>query len=130
MALRNAFANLVTEATAPKLSFATSVALVAGASVDLDSDQIATGKTGRLMGIVMAGTVNLKGAVKTVQNGVPSATKIVFFYPDGDLVLPDRRIITQAQDAGVGFDGFRLTITNLDISQTADVYTTFFFDEF
>ena len=45
------------------------------------------------------------------------------------LPMPNKDFVTQAQDAGAGFDGFRLTVTNLDNENAADVYATFFYDE-
>ena len=123
----------VVTANAPKIVYKqTSTNLAAGASIDLDSDQIATGKTGKLMAIRLGASVPLKGELKTVQNNVSSAVKDFFFsnrmsstiYP-----LPSHNFVTQVQDAGAGFDGFRMTVTNQDTIDAAFAYVTFFYDE-
>lgn len=117
---------------APKASHATVAALAAGGSSDLDSDQIAVGKTGKLVAVVLASSVALKGILQTVLNAAASADKLTVFSKAGEaavMVMPSREFFTQAQDAGAGFDGFRLRVTNLDPSQAADAYATFFFDE-
>ncbi len=116
----------------PQTAHATTVALAAGASTDLDSAQIASGKTGELVAIVMAASVALKGQLFTVLNGAPSTIKATLFSlpsTSEPWTVPSKKFFTQAQDAGAGFDGFRLTVTNEDTTQPADVYVTFLYDE-
>lgn len=99
--------------------------------MDLDSDQIASGKTGKLVAVLIAASVALKGVLSTVLNGAPT-TRATFFSPAGkhELVLfPSREFITQPESGTAGFDGFRITATNLDTTQAADAYATFFYDE-
>lgn len=117
---------------APKTSHATVAALAAGGSSDLDSDQIAVGKTGKLVAIALGSTVAVKGVLQTVLNAAASADKLTVFSKAGGtvvIVMPSREFFTQAQDAGAGFDGFRLRVTNLDPTQAADAYAAFFYDE-
>jgi hypothetical protein len=116
----------------PKTTLATGAVLAAGASTDLDSAQVSVGKTAKLVGVVMASSVALKGVLKTVANAVESADLAVFFSRPGEaaaLPQPDKRFFAAAHDAGAGFDGFRLSVTNLDTGQAADAYATFYYDE-
>lgn len=114
----------------PKTTHVVSTALAAGGSVSLDSDQLTASTTGVLKAIWATASVWLKTEVFTVQNGVASAVLTTFFPKAGSepYTFP-YRFITVAHDAGAGFDGFRVQITNLDTELPADVYVTFFFDE-
>ena len=70
--------------------------------------------------------------MKTVLNGVESSAILTMFSIAGGnslMVLPSKDFVTQVEDATPGFDGFRLTVTNLDNENAADVYATFFYDE-
>ena len=117
---------------APRTSFAASVAVAAGSSADLDSDQVAAGKTGKLVALLIGASVPVKAELKTVANGASSAVLAALFAKAGEsrlARLPSREFVTQAHDAGAGLDGFRLTVTNLDTTRAADLYATFFYDE-
>lgn len=115
----------------PRTTHALSVSLGAGATASLDSDQISSGLTGKLIGVWVHSSVFLKAELFTVQNATPSAVLATWFPSPwlGDKEIPARGYVDQAEDAGVGFDGFRIDVTNLDPSEAADVYATFFFDE-
>lgn len=116
----------------PQVSHATVAALAAGGSTDLDSAQITSGATGKLIAILLWSSVACKGQVQTVLNGAASSNKAVFGCLAGIpswLTLPSREFITQVEDATAGLDGFRVRVTNLETSQAADVYVTFFYDE-
>lgn len=118
--------------TTPKTTAATEAVLAAGGTTDLDSTQIGSGLTGKLVGMLMTASVPLKGELKTVLNGVESAVLLTFFSRAGEsvpLIMPNKDFFTQVEDATAGLDGFRVTITNLDTSQAADVYLTYFYDE-
>ena len=73
-----------------------------------------------------------KAVLKTVLNAVETDIA-VFFSLAGQsqwISFPSKDYVIQAQNAGAGFDGFRLTVTGLDPdSQGADVYATFIYDE-
>ena len=116
----------------PRVVDKTSATLAAGASVDLDSSQITSSLTGKLAALSFASSLPLKAVLKTVLNAVETDIA-VFFSRAGDdkwYTFPSKDYITQAQNGGAGFDGFRLTITNMDAdSQPADVYATFIYDE-
>ncbi len=116
----------------PKRTHAVSTSVPAGNTVSLDSDQITAGLTGKLITVSAEASVFLKAELFTVLNGVASAVLMTWFpspLSDGVRKIPGKGYLVQAQDAGVGFDGFRVDITNLDPSQAADVYANFFFDE-
>lgn len=114
----------------PQLTFVTTATVAAGASADLDSAQVTTDKTAHLLALVVASSVPFKAVLQSVLNGV-ATTKVVSFRPAGNSWdwSPPGGFITAVQDAGVGFDGFRVVITNLDTSEAADVYATFLYDE-
>lgn len=117
---------------APTTSLATTASLAASGQTDLDSAQISVGTTGKLVGVLITSSVPLKGVLKTVLNAAESADKAVFFTLPGNIqpiIIPSREFFTQAHDAGAGFDGFRVTITNLDSTTASDVYCTFLYDE-
>jgi len=117
---------------APKTTHVVSTSLAAGGTVSLDSDQISSGQTGKLIRIWVHSSVFLKAELFTVLNNTPSAVRATWFpspLSDADKSIPAKGYFVQAQDAGAGFDGFRVDVTNLDPSQAADVYATFFFDE-
>jgi len=121
-----------TSITAAKTSLATSAALAATSSVDLDSSQISVGTTGKLIALMVTSSVPLKIVLKTLLNAAESADKAVFFAAAANnllFIMPSKEFFTQVYDAGAGLDGFRVTITNLDGSAASDVYCTFFWDE-
>ena len=119
--------------TAAQRNHATSAALAPGASVDLDSSQVSSGTTGKLMGLWVGATAPLKVEVKTVLNAAESVVLATAFSSAGQMAklpLPSKDHITQAHSVTAGFDGFRVTITNLDTGAAGvDVYATFFWDE-
>lgn len=114
----------------PLISDATSVSVAAGASVDLDSTQLSSGVTGKLLGLIVTASVPFKAELKTVLNGVPTS-KVTYFSSDRkwDWRSPARDFISVTQSATPGLDAFRVTVTNLDTSEAADLYATFFYDE-
>ena len=118
-------------AYSPQFSVGTDTGVAATTSTDLDSDQISVGKTAHLMEIVVAADETFKAELKTVQNGIASSNKVVWVEANKawHWKAPGRGFITQAYDAGAGLDGFRLTITNLHASDSADVFCSFFWDE-
>lgn len=118
--------------TAATTSLATSSALAAGSQVDLDSAQVTVSTTAKLVALFVNSSVPIKAVLKTLLNGAASSDLAVFFIqPNGAqlIVMPSKEFFTQVHDAGVGLDGFRVTVTNLDTSQPSDVYCTFLYDE-
>ena len=118
--------------TDAKTSLDTVAALAAASSTDLDSAQISVGTTGQLIGLIISSSVPLKAILKTLLNAAESADKAVFFTQAANnqpILMPSKLFFTQAYDAGVGLDGFRVTVTNLDGTAASDVYCTFLYDE-
>ncbi len=118
--------------TSPMTSFAMSSSLADGGITDLDSSQIGSGLTGKLVAVLLTASVPVKGELKTVLNGIESSVILVMFAMAGESVLlslPNKDFVTQAEDVTAGLDGFRLSVTNLDNENAADVYATFFYDE-
>ena len=116
----------------PKISAGLVASIAAGGTGDVDSTQIASGKTGKLVEFTIGGSVPLKGELKTVLNGVETSTGWRVFSPAGQTAvfkLPNKDFVTQAENAGAGLDGFRVTLTNLDNTEAADGYVAFFYDE-
>jgi len=118
------------ETKSPKVTYVTATTIAAGSSANLDSDQIGSGLTGKLLGAVISSSVPFKATIQTVLNGV-ATNKVTAFSADRkwNWKTPAREFVQQAQNAGAGFDGFRAIVVNLDTSQPADLYGAFFFDE-
>ncbi len=117
----------------PQTTHALSASVVAGGSADLDSDQVASGKTAKLIAVWVGASVPVKAELKTVTNGIASSILATLFTWPGRsdaIPMPSGQFITVAEDVGAGFDGFRVTATSMDTgSGTADLYSTFFYDE-
>ena len=112
----------------PKLSTLSSVALAAGASVDLDATAITTATTGKLRAVTVAASVPLKAEIKTVDGA--AVVRDVVFTSDAMLTFrwtaPDRGYITVVGGAG---KLFRVTLTHLDTVDAADVSATIYWTE-
>jgi len=109
-----------------------STATAAGGSDDIDSTQINSGKTGQLLQIIVSATVFYKAELKIVTNGV--AGSVVHTWIGGPILpfpyTPSHKTLhTIAEDVTAGLDGFRVTVTNLDTNEAADIYATFEWDE-
>ncbi len=117
--------------TTPTTAHDSALAVAAGSPADLDSAQVPSGLTGKLVAVLMSSSVPLKGELKTVLNGVEGSVIATIFSSAGQnswINLPNKDFVTQAEDVTAGLDGFRLTVTNLDNENAADVYATFFYD--
>ncbi len=117
--------------TTPTTAHDSALAVAAGSPADLDSTQVPSGLTGKLVSVLMSASVPLKGELKTVLNGVESSVVATIFSQAGQngwIKLPHKDFVTQVEDVTAGLDGFRLTVTNLDNENAADVYATFFYD--
>ena len=120
--LSGAGADTPTGATA---SNATSAALAAGASVELSTSDLA--ETENLALAIVSSSVPFKAVFKTISNGA-SATLAVMFGEAGETVEfrpPHRAYVSVAASGGV--DGFAVAITNMDTSEAADVYASWFY---
>lgn len=109
-----------------------SVATVSpGSTGDVDSAQITSSLTGKLLGFEASSSRPFKVELYTVLNAGTTLRSVHFGWKGKvSWTAPHKDFIQQAQDAGAGFDGFRLTFTNLDTgAQAADMYGTFYYDE-
>jgi len=115
----------------PKLTYASDTSIAAGGATNLESAQVSSGKTGKLLSVVFGASIALKAELQTVLNGVGTTRMVLFSLAGQDRIFqsPSKEFITQTESVTAGLDGFRLVITNLDTSQSADVYGTFLFDE-
>jgi hypothetical protein len=129
------FALLVRPAAAilPHTDYTFSSALAAGASATLDSNVVPSGKTGKLLQLVVSSSAAAVWVVKSRDGGVESIRATL--YTSG--VTGGRPTIfwrASHKDAitrtGDGVDTtFRVTVTNLDAKLPADVHVTFEWDE-
>ena len=117
--------------TSPQITYVTSASLAAGASATLDSAQLTASMTGRLWGVTVACSVSFKAEVYTVANGTPSTIKGLGISHTGHWTWPTPHagFITVPYSVTAGLDGFRVIVTNLDLSESADVYCSIFYDE-
>jgi len=110
--------------TNPVASVVTSAALAAGASANLDTADIPS-KFG--WGVDLTASVPIKAVLQTVANAI-ATTVTTLFARAGEPIqwrAPNRNFWKVA-GATAGLDGLRAVITNLDTSEAADVYATFY----
>lgn len=114
----------------PQRSYASDAAIAPGFQGTLDSDAIASGQTGVLTEVFIVASVALKIELHTMQNGVSVGDKIVTMTPPCVPWHwePKKGFFAIAHDPGVGFDGFRAIVTNLDPVRAADAHGSFLFD--
>jgi hypothetical protein len=115
--------------TSANRTHATSASLAAGGEVDLDAAQITSSLTGKLIQIIITSSVPFRAQLKTVTNGVESGALVTWIDRHVDCTFAHKKFLTVAHDGGAGLDTFRVSIKNLDTSEAADVYATFFYDE-
>jgi hypothetical protein len=112
-----------TAPTSPTIDTASSSALAAGASADLDSAEITT--TSYLGQVVVASSVPFKAVVKKVLNGSATTVATIFGGPNVPAVYRPAHRQYVAVTASAGVDVFRVSVTNEDASEAADVYSSF-----
>lgn len=112
-----------------------SSALAAGASVNLDGATIPNAILGKLLLATLSSTVACKWIIKARNGGVESTIDIVFTsgLAGGQPTFqwtPPAKGKGWAEQLGDGVDtNFRVTVTNLDGDNAADVYAGLFWDE-
>lgn len=119
--------------TAAKLDTINSGDLAPAASATTNGTQIASGKTGKLMGATFSSSVPGKYELKTVLNGVATLRE-VFFLQAGETfhyTPPTKDFITVAESATAGADAFAVTYTNMEPvgGNTASLYSSLSYDE-
>lgn len=119
------------EVNDPQSSSDSDAAVAAGGTATIDSTQISSGKTAKLMRLIVSSSVPFKVQFQTVTNAAATTriTRFVGAERAWDFIPPSKEMYTVAQDAGAGFDGFRAVVTNLETSQPADMHAAFMWDE-
>lgn len=111
--------------TNPTIDTDTSAAVAAGTEVDLDSAEITEPEN--LTMVTVSASVAFKARITLVENGVETVIAELFGRAGTPLVWepPDRRYCTVSNTAGV--DVFRVQTTNMDTSEAADLYASFYY---
>ena len=111
--------------TGPTTDVATSAAVAAGSSADLNSAEITEAE--KLWGVDLTASVPFKGIIRMVENAADNPNHVVVFGQAGELVQwrpANKDFFTHAGASG-GLDVFQADVTNLDTSEAADLYCTF-----
>lgn len=107
--------------------------LAAGASDSVDSTPVGGGKFGYLLAVTYASSVACKWEFFTVSAGVPvlqitrMTSGLGAGQPEGAWYTPGHDYIAVADVAGT--EGFRVVVTNLDDTLTANAYAEIYWDE-
>jgi hypothetical protein len=114
----------------PVSEHVSSAALAAGVSVDLDVSALPAASTGYLMAVLVSATVPCKWEIKSRDGAVEIVFDVIvtsIANPTFAWTTPDKRFNTLAYVGGD--ENFRVTATNLDQANAADVYATVYWDE-
>lgn len=112
-----------------KISSEILIALAAGGTGILRSAQITSSKTANLIKVTAASSVPFKITLYSVNGGILSNPIDILINENKYLwESPEVNFVTEPY-SGSGFDGFQATVVNLDPGLTADVYTTFYYNE-
>lgn len=116
----------------PRTDFVTSSSLAPDASVDLDATAISSATVGKLFQLSVASSMPCKWEFKT-RDGVVEVLRFVIFTSGitGEASKEFRPSNKEAYTLAhiSGDENFRVTVTNIGLFQSADVYTTFEWDE-
>jgi hypothetical protein len=112
--------------TGATTNLANSTDTAAGSSSNLDTAEITEAE--RLAKCIVTGSVAFKGVIQRVENGSATAMGTVFGRA-GETVewVPPHRLYGAHAGASAGLDVFRVVATNLDTSQAADLYASFYY---
>ena len=112
----------------PSIETFTTASVAAGASTTFTTSAIAAATTGRLAGVDVAASVPIRVEILTVAAGVPTSRVVTFRdrFDGRPWRPPHPRYVEQS---GGATNHFRVTVTNLDTVDAADVYTTIYWDE-
>lgn len=105
----------------------TTAALAAGASIAMNGAELgAAGSTYYLSQVDISSSVAFKAVIAKVINAAVTQITILFGQAGVPLTWrpPNRRYVPIATTAGA--DNWRVTVTNMDTSQAADFYATFY----
>lgn len=117
------------EPVLPQSSFGTASSLSPGISSNIDGDDITAGQTGQLAMVRVSSSVPVKAEIQTVA-GITTTTHDTVFTseakPSETWFPPHKEWLELAGGAG---QFFRVRVTSLDTSDTADVYAAIYWDE-
>ncbi len=112
--------------TGPTVDTASTTDTAAGAEADLDSAEITEAE--KLWGADLSASVAYRAELKLVENTVESTISILFGRAGEPLQWrPPHRDFAEHAGASAGTDVFRASITNMDTSQAANLYATFYY---
>lgn len=114
-----------------QVTHSSETSIAAGGQASIQSASINSGKTGKLLGVLVWSSTPFKATLQVVSNG-SATTKGIGGAPSGttwDFKPPHRDLIQSAYDANAGFDGFQVVIDNLDGILASNAYATFYYDE-
>jgi hypothetical protein len=120
------FVQGIKRAESPHDQLLIATSLSAGASADLDTANITTGKTGRLLAADIGATVPIRVDIQVVNGTRINRTSIYAMCGTERWETPADGFIEQT--GGVG-KKFGVTVTNLSISRTSDARVTLYWDE-
>ncbi len=129
----SAFGMIVRQAAlvSSQTSVGTVATVAAGSTGSVDSDQLTSSVTGKLLGFEASGSAAFRVDLQTVLNGVATTRLTRISRGEGiSWMTPHKDLFTQVESATAGFDGFRLLFTNLDTgSGNTDFHGSFMWDE-
>lgn len=117
--------------SSPTIIYTTKSALAAGsASTTEHRTSELGGTTKKLSGIDASSSVAIKVVVNEVNDGTPTTKAVLFSAPDSPISWrpPHKEYFSKAFIANAGFDGWETLVTNLDTSDAADTYVTFYYE--
>ena len=117
--------------TTPVRDSANSTNTAAGSSADLDSSEQA-GNTKKLAQVTCSASVAWKAIIQAAENAIVVETYDTIFGRAGETVQwkpPHRDYADRIFATTAGFDGWRITMTNLDTAEAADLYTTIYHED-
>ena len=120
--------------TASNGSYHTSASLAAGASVDLSTADLGASGLAVLMGVMVSSSVPLKielkyGATTGLTTAFVAFTSSAGLVFNWQMMMPSQAFISCVPGAGTT-DVFRVSLTNMDNINPADVYATFWWDKY
>jgi hypothetical protein len=106
----------------------TSVAAGGTSGTNLRSAAITSAKTGKLARAVCSSSVAIRADLQTVVGGVATLVETQYSL-SGTTIKFDVPLGYVFQPAGAAFTGFQITATNLDPTSSADIASSFYWDE-
>lgn len=113
----------------PICDYLSSADLAAGASVDLDGTAISASAIGKLQAVMVASTVPCKWRISARDGAAETNVGVIVTSPANltyTWTPPDKRYNTLSGGASANF---RVSVTNLDNQNAANVYASIYWDE-